>query len=498
MKRLLPLAVACLALLPGVALAAPPPKAAPKPAAKLPVDLIVLAGGVLTMDPNRPKLSETAIVISEGRIVELASPSEAALRYEAKETIDRKGSVVMPGLVNTHGHAAMTLMRGIADDKPLMEWLQTRIFPVEKQFVSPEFVKTGTQLACLEMIRGGTTTFTDMYYYESSVAEAVDASGMRGVLGETWLDFPAPGHANLEESIKVTREFLQRWKGHQRITPAVAPHAPYTCSKETYLAAKALADEFKVPLLTHLSETREEQRIVKEKYGMTPTKWLESIGVLGPNVLGAHGVWLDEADMAALAAHHVGISHNPESNMKLASGVAPVVATRKAGVVVGLGTDGVAGSNNDLDMFEAMDFAGKLAKVTTMDPTVLKAGELLRMATVDGAKALGLDETIGSLVSGKDADLIAVEVAEPRARPIYDIESALVYAIKASDVSLTMVRGKVLFDGRSWKTLEPMPIVKKSYEFREAIQKFLAANGSSAPAGASTSGARPPATPKPK
>jgi 5-methylthioadenosine/S-adenosylhomocysteine deaminase len=312
-----------------------------------------------------------------------------------------------------------------------------------------------------------------MYYYESDVAAAVETCGMRAVLGETWLDFPAPGHATLEESQKVTRAFLEKWKGHRRITAAVAPHAPYTCSKETLLAAKALADEYGAPLLIHVSETKDEQKQIREKYGTTPAKWLDAIGFLGPRVLAAHGVWLDEGDLALLASRKVAFSHNPESNMKLGSGVAPVVAARKAGVTVGLGTDGVAGSNNDLDMWEAMDFAGKLAKVTALDPTVLPARDLLRMATIEGARALGLEKKIGSLEAGKAADLIAVDLNAPRSRPIYDVASALVYSVKEGDVSLTVVDGKVLWDGRTWPTMDAKAALQAATDWREKILKSL-------------------------
>ncbi|HEV8267761.1 MAG TPA: amidohydrolase family protein, partial [Thermoanaerobaculia bacterium] len=253
------------------------PKAAAKPAptpaaiVKNPCDLVIRAGAVLTMDPDSRILRESAIAIGDGLILAISSPDDIDAHYEPKERIDRRGSVVLPGFVNTHTHAAMNLMRGIADDKPLMDWLTKTIFPAEAKNVSPEFVKAGTTLACLEMIRGGTTTFADMYYFESDVADAVDAAGMRAVLGETWLDFPVPDHKSLDEMKAVTRAFLTKWKGNRRITAAVAPHAPYTCSKETLLAAKALADEFKAPLLIHLSETKDEQKQIQEKYGTTPT-----------------------------------------------------------------------------------------------------------------------------------------------------------------------------------------------------------------------------------
>jgi 5-methylthioadenosine/S-adenosylhomocysteine deaminase len=458
-----------------------PAPAAAKP--KSPCDLVVHSGAVLTMDREFHIVRDASVAIADGLVVDVGAQAEIDARWEPKERLDRKGAIVMPGFVNTHTHAAMNLMRGIADDKPLMEWLTKTIFPAEKANVSPEFVKTGTSLACLEMVRGGTTTFVDMYYYESDVAAAVDACGMRGVLGETWLDFPAPGHKDLAESEKVTRAFLEKWKGNRRITPAVAPHAPYTCSKETLLAAKKLADEEGAPLLIHLSETKDEVKQIQEKYGTTSTKWLDSIGFLGPNVLAAHGVWCDADDLKVLAARKVGLSHNPESNMKLASGIAPVVAARAAGLAVGLGTDGVAGSNNDLDMMESMDFAGKLAKVSTMDPTALPARELLKMATIEGARALKMDDRIGSIEVGKHADLIAIEIDEPHTRPVYDIASALVNSSKSSDVSLTVVEGKVHWDGRKWRTLDAMALMRESAEWREKVSKSVA-GVNAAPSGA--------------
>ncbi len=429
------------------------------------------------MDSADRVLSPGAVAVSDGKIVAVGAPEELLSRFQPKQKISRPSAALMPGLVNTHTHAAMCLMRGIADDEPLMEWLRKSIFPAEARNVSPAFVKAGTTLACAEMIRGGTTTFADMYYYETDVAAAVEACGLRAVLGETWLDSPAPDHTTLAEAEKVTRAFLEKWKGNRRITPAVAPHAPYTCSRETLLAAKSLADEFGVPILIHVSETRDEQKRIKEKYGKTPVKWLDSIGFLGPRVLIAHGVWLDADDLEILAERRVALSHNPESNMKLGSGVAPIVAARKAGVTVALGTDGVAGSNDDLDMWESMDYAGKLAKVTALDPTALPARVLLRMATIEGAKALGLGAVTGSLEPGKAADLIAVDLNAPRTTPVYDLVSTLVYAAKESDVSLTIVDGRVLWDGRSWQTVDVPAALRAAGEWREKIRRSLAAPG---------------------
>src|SRR5664279_2238333 len=439
------------------------------------IDTLVTAGWVLTMDGTDRVFSPGAVAITGGRIVAVGTSSELLSLYSPKQKISRPRSVVLPGLVNTHTHAAMSLFRGIADDLPLMEWLTKFIFPAEAKNVSPAFVKAGTTLACLEMIRGGTTTFADMYYFESDVAEAVNACGLRAVLGETWLDFPVPDHKDLAESIAVTRAFLEKWKAHPRVTAAVAPHAPYTNSKESLVAARDLALEFKAPLLIHLSETKDEQKQIADKYGMTPAKWLDSIGFLGPNVLAAHGVWLDADDMKLFADRHVGLAHNPESNMKLASGIAPVVAERKAGIAVGLGTDGVAGSNNDLDMWEAMDFAGKLAKVSTMDPTVLPAKDLLRMATIEGARAMKLDDRIGSLEPGKRADLVAVDLVRAGTQPVWDLFSTLVYTVKESDVSLTMVEGRVLWDGKRVTSLDEAKVIQDAREWREKIAASLAA-----------------------
>jgi 5-methylthioadenosine/S-adenosylhomocysteine deaminase len=437
------------------------------------IDTLVTAAHVLTMDGSDRVFSPGAVAIKGGRIVAVGTPSELSFLYSPKQRISRPHSAVLPGLVNTHTHAAMSLFRGIADDLPLMEWLTKFIFPAEAKNVSPAFVKAGTTLACVEMIRGGTTTFADMYYFESDVAEAVDACGLRGVLGETWLDFPVPDHKDLAESQKVTRAFLERWKGHPRVVAAVAPHAPYTNAKESLQAAKVLADEFHAPLLIHLSETKDEQKQIAEKYGTTPARWLDAIGFLGPNVLAAHCVWCDADDFRLLAERKVGVAHNPESNMKLASGTLNVVGARRAGVDVGLGTDGVAGSNNDHDMWEAMDFAGKLAKVSTMDPTALPAKVLLRMATIEGARAMKMDDRIGSLERGKRADLVAVDLSGPRTQPLWDVFSTLVYAAKEGDVSLTMVEGRVLWDGRNVRTVDQPKALREAEAWRKKIAASL-------------------------
>lgn len=462
-----------ITLLLGMAVAWPALSAGTKKAC----DTLVTAGLVVTMDASYATFQNGAVAILGGKIVDVGPAADLAGRWAPKKTIARPDAILAPGLVNTHTHAAMNLMRGISDDLPLMEWLTKSIFPAEARNVSPDFVKAGTTLACLEMARGGTTTFVDMYYYESDVAAATEACGLRGVLGETWIDFPVPGHKDLAETEKVTRDFLLKWKGHRRITAAIAPHAPYTCSEATLRAAMAMSKEHGAPLLIHLSETRDEQKTLREKTGGSPTQWLESLGFLGPNVVAAHGVWLDEADIKTLKARNVLVAHNPESNMKLASGTAPVVAMRKAGLDVGLGTDGVAGSNNDLSMFETMDFAGKLAKVTTLDPTALPARDLFSMATREAARGLKMDDRIGSLEAGKEADLIAVELSDARTQPSYDPYSTLVYAAKESDVSLTLVEGRVVFDARA---KDPFPTIDQKKAVADAglwRKKILASLG---------------------
>jgi 5-methylthioadenosine/S-adenosylhomocysteine deaminase len=462
---LVAVAVALLQAWPGAARAQAPKSQS--------VDVIVTAEAALTVDANFRILSPCAVAIQGGTIVAVGSPAEIGRRYTARQKIDRPHSVLMPGLVNTHTHAAMSLLRGIADDRPLMEWLQKYIFPAEAKNVSPSFVRDGTNLAMAEMIRSGTTTFTDMYYFEDDVARAVDAAGMRAVLGETWIDFPAPDNKTHAEASAYTKKFLEAWKGHRRVIAAIAPHAPYTCSAATYQDARKLADAYGAPLLTHLSETQDEQKTILAKYKTTPTRWLDTIGFLGPRLLVAHGVWLSGDDMKLLTQRNVTLSHNPESNMKLGSGIAPIAKAVAAGVVVGLGTDGPAGSNNDFDMFEAMDFAGKLAKVAGLDPTVVPARDLVRMATLDGARCLGLEKRIGSIEVGKEADLIAVDLTSERVRPVYDLASTVVYAAKASDVSLTMVAGRVLFDGHAVKTIDEAATARLADEWHERITRSL-------------------------
>lgn len=434
------------------------------------VSLVVTGGTVVTMDDARRVLQPGAIAIDGRDIVAVGTPDEIDATFAGVDRIDAPAGIVLPGLVNTHTHAAMVLYRGLADDLGLMEWLEQHIFPAEARTVSPDFVRTGTTLAALEMIRSGTTTFADMYYFEEVVAEATRAAGLRGVLGQTVIRFPVADAPTPEDGLARADAFIRQYKGDSLIVPAVAPHAMYTLAPETLEAARELAARHGVPLLIHLAETRDEYDGAVRAHGQTPTAYLAARGVLSRNVLGAHGVWLDPPDIRALADSGAAISHNPESNMKLASGTAPVPALLAAGVPVGLGTDGAA-SNNDLDMFDAMRTAALLHKLTQDDPRALPAPTVLAMATRMGAVALGLGEQIGSLTAGRRADLIVVGTRQAHLTPMYDPVSHLVYAAKGSDVTTTIVDGRVLMRDRQVLTLDEGAVLADARAASELVRR---------------------------
>lgn len=458
------------------------------PVRREPADLLITGGTVATVDANFSVYSPGAIAVRGGEIVAVGPAAEVGARYAARERFDATGKIVLPGLVNTHTHAAMTLLRGLADDLPLDRWLTEHIFPAEKMNVSPGFVYDGTLLAALEMIEGGTTSFADMYYFMSDTARAVEKAGLRAVLGETFIDFPVPDHKDLPETLSFMRVFVKKWKGHPRIVPAVAPHAIYTTGKDTLLAARDFAHQERIPILFHVAESARELKEAREKWGKTPVAYLASIGFFDPPadgkrlpLVGAHAIYLDEADRGLIKQYGVGLSHNPESNMKLSSGIADVTAWEREGLLWGLGTDGPAGSNNDLSMFEAMDFAGKLAKVSTGDPTVLPAREIVAAATREGARALGFGDRTGSLEKGKRADVIALDARTAHEQPFEDVYSTLVYSAKASDVTDVWVDGRRLLAGRQCRTLDRRAILDAAAKWRRRVNDSLAAAGKGKP-----------------
>jgi 5-methylthioadenosine/S-adenosylhomocysteine deaminase len=411
-----------------------------------PLDILIRNGRVLTMDPDLTEVRNGAVAIRGEQIVAVGG-SETVGRRSARQVIDARGGIVMPGLVNTHTHAAMTLFRGLADDVPLMRWLNDHIFPAEAA-LDPHQVYCGALLACAEMILSGTTTFCDMYLFEDAVARAVQAAGMRAVVGEVLFDFPSPNYGPVEQGFDYTANLIARYRDDPLITIAVEPHSPYLCSPDLLQRAFELAGRHGLPMVTHLAETVSEVQTVQQRYGRTPVEHLEQLGVLGPHVLACHCVQLSETDIERLRRYDVKVSHNPESNMKLASGIAPVPDLIAAGVCVGLGTDGAA-SNNNLDLFLEMDTAAKLAKAHRLDPTALDAATVLRMATSAGARALGLEARIGSLEPGKRADVILLDMHQPHLTPLYHPASQLVYAAKGSDVATVIINGRIVMqDGR--------------------------------------------------
>ena len=435
-----------------------------------PVDLVVRHGTVVTVDATRRVIPEGAVAVEGGRIVGVGTAADIDASYHGREVVDASGGLVIPGLINAHGHAPMVMFRGVADDLRLMDWLTKYIFPAEAKNVSAPFVKTATRLAALEMIRSGTTTFVDMYYFEDQVAEAAREAGIRGVLGSTVIEVPggAPDAKTVPEALANAERFLERWAGDPLIVPAVAPHSAYLCSPETLKSVKALADRYQAPILIHLSEVADEVKTIKERYGKTSTEHLRDLGFLRKGVLGAHGVWLSESDRAILEAADVGIAHCPQSNMKLSSGAAPVKAMLAEGMRLGLGTDGAA-SNNDLDMFEEMDSAAMLAKHASGDPTAAPAAAVLEMATLGGARALGMEDRLGSLEVGKRADVVVVSLAAPRLHPLYDPVSHLVYVVKGADVRDVVIEGRVVMRDRKVLTMEEAAVIREAEAMRARV-----------------------------
>jgi 5-methylthioadenosine/S-adenosylhomocysteine deaminase len=440
----------------------------PQPARRE-VSLIITGGTVVTMNAEGQVWSPGAVAIDGRDIVAVGAIGAVDGRFAARDSIDASGHVVMPGLINTHTHAPMVLYRGLADDLALMEWLQKYIFPAEAKTVSREFVRAGTRLAALEMMQSGTTTYADMYYFEEEIAKATREAGLRAVLGQTIIQFPVADAKTPSEGIARASDFLRQWASDDLIVPAIAPHAMYTLDTATLKAIRAVADRERAPVVIHIAETRDEVKTARERYKSTPVQYLESIGFWGPRTIAAHGVWLTPADIRILARRRVGVSHNPESNMKLASGTAPVLDLRKTGIAVGLGTDGAA-SNNDLDMFEAMRQAALLHKLTTGDPRALPAGTALQMATIEGARALGLDRDVGSIEPDKRADIIVVSMNGARQTPMYDPLSHLVYTTHGEDVRTTIVNGRILMRDRRVLTLNEGEVLDEARSWAQKIR----------------------------
>ena len=437
------------------------------------VDLIVSGGAVVTMNSARAVYQDGSVALRGDSIVALGPRQEIESQYQSGVVIDAHGHLVLPGFINGHTHVPMTLFRGLHDDVTLNDWLYKYIFPAEAKNVNEEFVRWGTRLAAAEQIRAGVTTFADMYYFEDAIAEETKAAGMRGVLGETFIDFPAPDNRSEAEMLAYTERFLRRWQGDPLIRAAPAPHSIYTCSKKTLQDAAALARKFHAPILIHLAEMKKEWEDSQKANGMSPVAYLEKIGVLGPDVVAAHCIFVDQADRQLLSQQGVGCVHNPSSNMMLASGVAAVPDMRAAGIAVGLGTDGPAGSNNDLDLMEEIDLAAKLAKISKMDPLALNAKSVVEMATIDGARALHLEKEIGSLAAGKKADLVLIDMHKPHAVPMYDIYAQIAYSLKGSDVATVIIGGRVVMQSHLLLTVDEPKVLEKAREYGKSVKASL-------------------------
>jgi 5-methylthioadenosine/S-adenosylhomocysteine deaminase len=438
------------------------------------VDLLVLNGTLVTMDKDHRVIEDAGVAIKNGRILAVGQRKDILRRFTSAQTVDARDKIIIPGLINGHTHIPMTLFRGLADDLDLQDWLTKFIFPAEAKNVSEEFVRAGTRLGLAEMIRGGTTTYCDMYYFEDAIADETARAGVRGVLGETVIDFPVADNKTNAEAMAYVEKFVQKWKGHELITPAIAPHAPYTVSEEHLKAVRAFSDRTGAPIVTHISETKREVDDSIKAKGASPIDYLARIGFLNERVVAAHVVWPNAGELKILKRAGVGVVHNPQSNMKLASGVAPVPQMMKEGLKIGLGTDGAA-SNNDLSMWEEMDTVAKLHKVFSGDPKVISAEEAFELATIRGAEALHLEKEIGSIETGKRADLVLVERDALNQIPLYNVYSHLVYATKASDVETVIINGRIVMRDRRLLTLDEATIKGKARVFREQVIKSLGA-----------------------
>jgi len=436
------------------------------------VDLLISGGTIVTMDAEFRLIEDGAVAIEGDTISAVGRRVDLEAQAGGARKIDARGTIVMPGMINGHAHAAMSLFRGVAEDHSLDDWLQRYIFPAEARNVDEEFILWGTRLGVLEMLRGGITTYVDMYYFEDVVARVTKEAGMRGVLGETILDFPAPDHKTPAEALAYAEKYIAKWKNDPLITPGIAPHSMYTVSTENLKAAAALARRMGAPILIHVAEAPFESELSRKKFGCSPVAYLDSIGLLGPDVIAAHTVWLDDTDIATLKRRGVGCIHNPSSNMKLASGVMRVVALLESGQPVGLATDSAA-SNNNQDLFQEMNIAAKLQKVTTMDPRSLPARETVAMATIGGARAIHMENKIGSLEAGKQADIVLIGTGATHSTPMYNVYSQLVYALNAHDVRTVIIAGNIVMEDRVMTTMDKPGILARAHEYQRKVAASL-------------------------
>ncbi|MCP4690693.1 MAG: amidohydrolase [Desulfobacterales bacterium] len=434
-------------------------------------DILIHNGVIVTVNPAMEIIEDGFICISGEIITRVEARRDDVSLPKAKTTIDANRGIIMPGLVNAHTHMPMTLFRGLADDLPLMEWLNDHVFPAEANHVNPENVRCGTLLACAELLLSGTTTCCDGYFLEDEVARVVQEVGMRAVVGQGVIDFPAPGVPDPGQNIQAAVDFVEKWMGaSSRITPSIFCHSPYTCSRQTLKAAKAAASERGLVFQIHAAETKSERDQITSEHGVSPIQYLDRGGVLDEKTLLVHCVWVDDADVELMAERNVRAVHSPESNMKLGAGVAPVPALMSGGVVVGLGTDGCA-SNNDLDLLREMDAAAKIHKAVTRDPTVMRAEDVLKMATINGARAIGLDKLTGSLAPGKQADVIIIDVRKPHLTPMYNPTSHIVYAAAGADVRDVMAAGKILVRNGELVAMDLDDVIDRVVEIGKRIRE---------------------------
>lgn len=433
-------------------------------------DLGIFNAKILTIDKDFRIINKGAIIINNGKIIEIGNSEELKKKFLVKKSIEAEGNLVMPGLINTHTHSAMTIFRGLADDMALNKWLHEYIFPNEAKYINSETVKTGVRLAVVEMLLSGTTTYNDMYFYVNEAAEVTSELGMRAFLSEGIIDYPTPTAATPAIGIKNTEELLQEWKNNELINISISAHSPYSCAPNLLKEIKSFSTKHNINLHIHLAETQWETNEIKKKYNVSPTQLLENLGVLDSNLIAAHSVHLSNEDIDLYAKYGVGVAHNPECNMKLASGVAPIPQLLSKGIKLGIGTDGVA-SNNNLDLFQAVRTGAFVHKLVNNDPTVASAKEMVKMATLGGAEVLGMEKEIGSIEKGKKADLIIIDLFKPHLFPIYDIYSHIVFSMTGNDVKTTIINGEIVMENRKVKGVN---LINLSGEIQAIANKIIA------------------------